>query len=256
MNPDARLSQVQTLWSVVYRAHADGPTREVRVAQDQLMERYGKVVYRYLAGALRDTDAADELAQEFALRFVRGDLKGADHQRGRFRDFLKGVLFHLIGDYYRRRKREPQPLALEHDPAGRAEDPAESDRQFLESWRNELLNRSWKALLEHEQQTGQPYHTVLQMRAQKADLRSTHLAEELSAQFNKPFTSAGIRQTLHRAREKFAEILVDEVAQTLLNPTVADLEQELIDVGLHEYCRPALEQLSNTCQASSESAGI
>src|SRR5436190_8555481 len=89
----ARLSQVQTLWTVVCLAHAEGPADAVRAAQDQLMKRYSKVVHRYLLGALRDADAADELSQEFALRFVRGDLKRPDRLRGRFRDFLKGVLF-------------------------------------------------------------------------------------------------------------------------------------------------------------------
>jgi hypothetical protein len=48
---------------------------------------------------------------------------------------------------------------------------------------------------------------------------------------------------LHRAREKFAEILVDEVLHTLAEPTLQDLEQELIDVDLHEFCSPALDQL-------------
>src|SRR5437868_2038378 len=102
---DARLSQIQTLWTVICRAHGDGPEEAVRAAQVQLMDRYGKVVQRYLLGALRDPHAAEELTQEFALRFVRGDLKGADRQRGRFRDFLKGTLFHLIGDFHRRKKK-------------------------------------------------------------------------------------------------------------------------------------------------------
>ena len=84
---------------------------------------------------------------------------------------------------------------------------------------------------------------MLRLRAEKADLRSTALAIELSAKLNKPLTSDGVRQTLHRAREKFAEILLGEVAQTLVNPTLADLEQELIDVDLHQYCAPALDQL-------------
>ena len=243
MDPDVRLSQVQTLWTVVCRAHGDGPADAVRAAQDQLVARYGKVVHRYLVGALRDADAADELSQEFSLRFVRGDLKGADRARGRFRDFLKGVLYHLIGDYYRRRKRDLKSLPAEHDPAAPAAEPAWSDQQFLESWRNELLNRAWKALAEIEQRTGQPYHAVLQMRALKVDLRSTQLAEALSQQLNKPVTSDWVRQNLHRAREKFAEILVDEVVQTLEDPTLAVIEQELIDVDLLEYCRPALERL-------------
>jgi RNA polymerase sigma-70 factor (ECF subfamily) len=243
---DARLSQVQTLWTVVCRAHGDGPTEAIRTAQQQLIDRYGKVVHRYLLGALRDREAADELSQEFSLRFVRGDLKGADRERGRFRDFLKGVLFHLIGDFYRRQKRAPQSLPAVHEPAAPAGEPVWSDQQFLESWRSELLNRAWKRLADLEKETGQPYHSVLQLRAQKVDLRSTQLAEELSAQLKKPITSAGVRQTLHRAREKFAEILVEEVAQTLVNPTLTDIEHELIDVDLFEYCRPAVEQLRNT----------
>jgi RNA polymerase sigma-70 factor (ECF subfamily) len=231
---------------VLCRAHGDGPAEEVRAAQDQLMARYRNVVHRYLLGALRDAHATDELAQEFALRFVRGDLKGADPARGRFRDFLKGVLFHLIGDYHRRRKRDAQPLPDEHDPAAPADEPVWSDQQFVESWRNELLNRAWKGLAQIEQQTGQPFHSVLQMRSRNVDLRSTDLAVELSQQLKKPVTSEWVRQNLHRAREKFAEILVDEVAQTLVNPTLQDLELELIDVGLHEYCRPALDQLRGT----------
>ena len=91
LDADARLSQIQTLWTVICRAHGDGPQEAVRAAQEQLMARYGKVVQRYLLAALRDPHAAEELAQEFALRFVRGDLKGADRERGRFRDFLAEV---------------------------------------------------------------------------------------------------------------------------------------------------------------------
>ena len=105
-----RLSQIQTLWSTICRAKGEGPRDVVNAAQERLLDRYGKVVHRYLLGALRDSDAADELSQEFALRFLRGDLKGADQQRGRFRDFLKGVLFHLIADFHRRKKKDVRAL--------------------------------------------------------------------------------------------------------------------------------------------------
>jgi DNA-directed RNA polymerase specialized sigma24 family protein len=58
-------------------------------------------VYRYLLKALRDPEAAAEQSQEFALRFVRSDFKEADPERGRFRDFLRTVLYHLVVNYYR-----------------------------------------------------------------------------------------------------------------------------------------------------------
>ncbi|MBV8265921.1 MAG: hypothetical protein JO252_06210, partial [Planctomycetaceae bacterium] len=47
------------------------------------------------------------------------------------------------------------------------------------------------------------------------------------------------RQALHRARERFADLLIDQVANTLGD---SDVEQELIDLGLIDYCRPALRR--------------
>jgi RNA polymerase sigma-70 factor (ECF subfamily) len=201
------------------------------------------VVQRYLLGALRDPDAADELAQEFALRFVRGDLQGADPQRGRFRDYVKGTLFHLIGDWHRRRKKEPLPLPSEHDPAAPAEEAAESQQQFLESWRAELLDRAWKGLGQHEQETGQPYHRILQFRAQHPEMRSEEMAGQLTAALGRAVTAASVRQTLHRARKEFAELLLDEIRQTLRDPSPDEIEEELAATGLHIYCQPALERL-------------
>ena len=50
---DQRLSRIQTLWTVVRRAHA-GSEAAVHSAQEQLLNRYGGAVRRYLIGALRD----------------------------------------------------------------------------------------------------------------------------------------------------------------------------------------------------------
>ena len=68
------------------------------------------------------------------------------------------------------------------------------------------------------------------------------MAEHLTAQLRKPLTAVGVRQVLHRAREKFADLLLDEVAHSLDSPTAEQLEQELVELGLLDYCRPALER--------------
>src|SRR5262245_20140358 len=109
-DPAHRLSRITTLWSPALRVHGDTTERAGR-ARQEFMERYGGAVHRYLLGALRDAEAADELFQEFALRFLRGDFKHANPERGRFRDYLKTALFHLIGDYQRRQRAQPPPLA-------------------------------------------------------------------------------------------------------------------------------------------------
>ncbi len=238
-DPNLHLSQIPTLWSTVEKAHGqDGEV--VTAARQRLLQRYGGAVQRYLRGALRDAEAADEMAQEFAMRFMDGKYQGADRERGRFRNFVNGVLSHLIADHYRRLAR-PRPQALDSENVVAADhDPAEPDPLFVESWRHTLLNRAWESLAELEEQTGQPFHTVLRLRVDQPDLRSAQMAEQLSARQGKPISAAGVRQTLHRARDRFAELLLDEVVQTLGPAAEKDLEQELIELNLLKYCQEAL----------------
>jgi len=236
------LSQIQTLWTLVRQAHADTPDH-VRAAQQQLLDRYGGAVRRYLLGALRDEDAGSEVFQEFAYRLLHGDLRGADPERGRFRHFVKGVLFHLVADYHKKRKRLPQALHPDQpEPAAEEPSVADQDREFLTSWRDELLARAWAALETHEKESGKPFYTVLRFRVDHSELSSAQLAEQMSAILGKAVTAGGVRQTLHRAREQFADLLLDEVVQSLEKPSAEHLEEELIDLGLLDYCRPALER--------------
>jgi RNA polymerase sigma-70 factor (ECF subfamily) len=238
-NSEHRLSRIATLWSLVCRAH-QGPAEPANSARRQLLNRYGSAVRRYLRKLLPDPDAAAEVFQEFALRLAHGDLRGADPRRGRFRDFVKGTLFHLVADYRTQRRRWPGPLPA--DGAAVAADPgdAEADREFAASWRDELLARAWAALAGSDARTGQPFFAVLRFRADHPELRSPEMAGRLAAQLGRPLTAVGVRQLLHRARERFAEYLLDEVAHALDSPTPEGLEDELADLNLLDYCRPAL----------------
>ena len=237
---DGRLSRMATLWSLVCQAH-QGPEEAMRAARQRLLERYGGAVRRYLLGALHDPDAADELLQEFALQFLRGGFWRADPEQGRFRNYLKTVLFRLVVHYRRRQHR--QPLPLREDAVGAADPgPANSEQAFLRSWRDELLARAWRALERVPGPTGPPFYVVLRFRADHADMRSPEMARQLAAQLGRPLTAAGVRQILHRARERFADALLDEVMNSLDRPTEDQLEQELTDLGLLGYCRPALRR--------------
>jgi RNA polymerase sigma-70 factor (ECF subfamily) len=237
MQPDelnARLASISTQWTKLFAAHQDhgGATA---AARRELLLRYYAAVYRYLLGTLRDPAAAEELTQEFAVRFLRGDFKRADPQRGRFRDFLKSALRHLAHDYWRRQDKAPVPLPSD------APEPADADvvdQPFLDRWREELLAQAWAALAEVERQGGQPYHAVL--RGKVEGVRSVQLAARLRAEWGKSFTEDGVRQVLHRARKKFAELLVDEVARSLQTAKPEAVERELIELGLLDYCRSAL----------------
>ena len=236
-----RLSGIQTLWTLVRQAHQPGD--EARVAQEKLLRRYGGAVRRYLQGIVRDAEVADDLFQEFACRLIKGDLHGADPQRGRFRNFVKGVLFHLVADHHARRKRQPALLG-DQLPEQAVQPPTweELDRDLVVNWRAELLARSWQELQDVERRSGKPLYTVLRFRAENAKLSSTEMAHQLSALLGKPLTAVNFRQTLHRAREKFADILLAEVIESLDAPTDEQLHDELHELGLLEYCKPAMEK--------------
>jgi len=257
-----RLSRIKTQLTIWLQAH-QGEGEAAIVARQQLVIRYYGAVYRYILGMLHDPVAAEEMTQEFAVRLLRGDFRRFDPQRGRFRDFLKVSLRHLVQDYWRQQKKRKQkePQALPSEPPGpepseptqragtpqgahgsdRSEDwEADLDRGFIEKWKEELLARTWEALKKSEEETRQPYYTVLGYKTDQPELRSAQLAEELSARLNKPMTAEGARQLLHRARRRFAELLVDEVAHSLHTAEPGQVAEELIELGLMSYCRSAV----------------
>jgi RNA polymerase sigma-70 factor (ECF subfamily) len=227
------------MWSLVQSAH-QGAGEAATLARQRLLECYGGAVRRYLRRVLHDPDAADEVFQEFAVRLLHGDLRGADPDRGRFRDFVKGTLLHLVAAYRKRQQRWPGPLPAGGVTVAVASVQPEFEAAFADSWRDELLARTWAALAEADHRTGHPFSAVLRFRADHPEMRSPELAEHLAARLGRPLTAAGVRQTLHRAREKFAELLLVEVGRVLDEPTPAAVEQELADLSLLDYCRPAL----------------
>ena len=239
-----RLSKISTIWSDV--AHAHDRVIDVKsTAQRALIERYQQAIYRFLLGGLRNPDVADDAFQEFALDFVRGGFRNVDPNRGRFRDYLKSALVHLISRYRKRGRVQIQSLdVMTSEPATVGPEESESDQRFVQIWRSELLARAWTGLQLEQQRTGQPFYDVLRFRSLNRNVPSPEMARQLTEQLRPatPFTDTGIRKMLQRAREKFAHILLDEVVRTMEQATPEQLEQELIDLGLLEYCRPAMQR--------------
>lgn len=232
LESESRLSQINTNWTQLF-ATRQGRSDSVLDAQRDLLLQYSGAVFRYLAAAVRDHDVADDLAQEFAVRFLRGDFRSADPQRGRFRDFLKQSLRNLVTDHFRRQQTERVTLQNAKSPA-----QSESDLEgsFDESWTQELLTRTWRALEEYQSQSGTVYYDVLKFRAEHPDDTVEQLVDGLASSLHRSdLNAAWVRQTLHRARKQFSKFLRDVVRSTLRDDSDSGLEDELAELGLLKY---------------------
>src|SRR5262249_42059610 len=103
------LSQIDTLWSVIDAAN-DG-TESARAAQTAILVRYRPAVYRYLRACLGDPDLAEDVWQDFSVRFLRGGFRNANPEKGRFRDLLKTAIYHLVLSQHKKAKRRLSNLS-------------------------------------------------------------------------------------------------------------------------------------------------
>jgi RNA polymerase sigma-70 factor (ECF subfamily) len=229
---DDRLSRIETQWTAVLRAHGQS-IASANSARGHLLLRYSSAVYRYLLGAVRDPDVASDLCQDFAVRFLRGDFHRVAPERGRFRDYVKTALVNLANDHHRARQAGPRELAVD---VAAQELPSEDD--FIGNWRQSILDQTWKALSEENA----TFHAVLLLRIENPDMQSTEMAARLTAQLDKPMSPENVRKSLQRAHSKFAELMLDQVADSLHEATVEELESELKELDLLRYCRSALDQ--------------
>jgi RNA polymerase sigma-70 factor (ECF subfamily) len=239
---DERLSRLETHWSVLQQAHG-GPPQDRERARHWLVERYEGVVRRYLTKAV-GPDGAAELVQEFATRVLEGRYHNAQPAKGRFRDYLKTCLFALVNDYRKSQVRARiQSLPEGHEPADyrTGEDPAEDD--WRRTWRQDLIDRTLESLRRLDQGKDRFLYAVLRLRMEQPDLPSDEAATLLSERIGKQVTDGWLRKKLMRARQRFAGLLLEEVARSVDPPTRERVTDELTELNLLPYCGPHLKRL-------------
>jgi DNA-directed RNA polymerase specialized sigma24 family protein len=236
----ARLDEIPTQWSLMRQAHQNslatsGPARGT------LALRYSSAIRSYIGAILKDTQDADELAQEVLVRIIRGDFASATPERGRFRDLLKVALRNMVRTHWSRSQRRTG-VAL--DVTQLAEEVArEPDAEWDAAWQRSLLALAWRSLQDYEtSQAGSVAYTLLRLRADFPDDDIDQLGERLKERTGRELGSAAVRQQLRRARLRFAEMLVEEVAKSVDDPTPDRVAEELIETGLMPYVRDFLPE--------------
>ncbi len=231
-----RLSQIKTNWTQLFAA-TRASSEVATEAQRELLINYSGAVYAYLMGAVKNEETASDLAQEFAVRFLRGDFRSVAPEKGRFRDFLKRTLSNLVNDHFRKQKAEQNRIQSVAQDAADVVGSEVTD-SFEENWVIEVLRRTWIALEDEHSNNNTHYFTVLRARAESPELNSRELCELLSKSIpDQSWNEAWVRQNLSRARKQFAILLRAEVARTLKENRSDLIDEELAALGLLKYCQ-------------------
>jgi RNA polymerase sigma-70 factor (ECF subfamily) len=131
-----------------------------------------------------------------------------------------------------RRNQVPLPIeSLEHMPVSE-----HSQLEWTSDWRKCILKAAWKALDKYQERTtNNLFCTVLRVSAQYESADSPTLAKMVSEMSGQTLTPEAFRKQLSRARKRFADHIVQEVARTLIEPTLDGIKDELNCLDLMKY---------------------
>lgn len=206
----------------------------------QFLLRYGSAIRKYLQALLKNPDDVEEIAQDILVRVVQSGFSRADPDRGRFRDYLKIAVRNAALTRLRRRR----PVQSADTALLQLADPdahPAADQAWLAEWQRCALKKAWRVLESHQHNApGNLFYTALKVSVDYPDEDSRQLAERAAVLSGRPLKPDAFRKQLSRARRMFAQLLVEEVAQTLEKPTPRLVEDELMEVGLWEYVRDFL----------------
>jgi len=222
---------VTTRWSVVLTA-GRSQTAHAQVALEQLCQIYWYPLYAYVRRRGHPPEDAQDLTQEFFARLLQRNWVGrADQQKGRFRSFLLSAMNHFLSDEWdkaRAQKRggglKPLPLQFDtaetrfsHEPA----DPVTPEQNFERRWALTLLDEVLRRLrAEYEQEGRKELFAGLHpcLVGGSTDQPYAELAVKLGV------TEGTVKAAVHRLRQRYRQLLRDEIAQTVAEPGEVDEE--------------------------------
>lgn len=203
----------------------------------QFVMRYAPAIRAYLLGFTREPALAEELCQDFILRYLQSGLRHASPDRGRFRYYLKAAVRNSVRQYARSeqslRRRE---MLVETELW--EEIPVERPDAFEEGWRKSVLERAWEGLRQLQKREKEVrYYDVLRLSVSFPEEDSTQLSRRLQEISQTSIKAETFRKQLSRSRRLFAQQVVREVARTLEQPTLEGLREELEESGLMPYLK-------------------
>ena len=227
-----------TRWTQVGRAKVESV--DGRRALAELCDAYYEPVAAFLRCELRDAELARDLTHDFfGAMLAGGTIARAEPGRGRFRSYLLGAVKHFLShrrEAASRLKRGGgvENVSLYDTETGEARPIADAgslspDAAFDRQWALTVLARALEALRQECEAEGRaeffaqvkPWLT-----GDAAHGDQTALAVRCGMNAN------GLKVAVHRLKRRFRQLLREEVAGTLEDPSVVEAEMQALFAAL------------------------
>ena len=211
----------------------DSKSPQSAAALEKLCRAYWYPLYAYVRRRGQSPVDAMDLTQEFFARLLQRNWVGrAERQKGRFRSFLLSAMNHFLADEWdkaRAQKRGgggmPVPLQFDTAETRYSHEPVYNvtpEQNYERQWALALLDKVLQRLrAEYEQEGRAEFFTAL-----NPCLVGDRTAQPYAELAVKLGVSEGtVKSAVHRLRQRYRELLRDEIAQTVA--TTNEMEDEL-----------------------------
>ena len=219
-----------THWSVVLAA-ANEEAPEAAAALERLCRIYWYPLYAYVRREGHSATDAQDLTQEFFARLLaRNSLARVAPEKGKFRSFLLAALRHFLSDqrdWVRAAKRGGGVEVLSLDAQEAEEryrlEPVEhltAERIYERRWAMTLLEQAINRLREETAAAGKSelFEHLRSFVAGDSEVTCSGVASELG------LSESAVKSAVHRLRQRYRELVRDEIAHTVADPAEIDAE--------------------------------
>jgi DNA-directed RNA polymerase specialized sigma24 family protein len=220
-----------THWSLVLDAQGESPAAQE--ALESLCRTYWRPIYSFVRREGTSPEEAKDVTQGFfALILERKDFQSVRQEKGRLRSFLLASLKHFMANERRDAatiKRGGGQTLIPLDDV-ESYDSGEFDRSDMRSadllydrrWAFTVLDRVFARLREESQgSAGAPL--LERLNTLLSDEPDRPSQAEIAREFG--MTENAVKQAFHRLRQRYRQLLREEVAHTVATP--AEIEDEL-----------------------------
>jgi DNA-directed RNA polymerase specialized sigma24 family protein len=220
-----------THWSVVLEAQ--GSTPAAQAALEKLCRTYWRPIYGFVRRQGTEAEEAKDLTQGFfALLLERRDLNMVRKEKGRLRSYLLTSLKHFLTNERNcvmaiKRGEGQQLIPLDQlyhgervgfEPA----DTSTADQIYERRWAWALMDQVMNRLGDEYRTAG---NVVLFGRLKALLTDETERPSQAQIAHELAMTENAVNQAFHRLRERYRQLLREEIAHTVMAP--GDIEDEL-----------------------------